>query len=128
MKPRWRAGALGSAVRMGAAPYRCRRPAASGAGLAAYRRPRVSTTMLKKGVPVKRNSQIAAWALALSTGFALPALAAATLVGNVHGYTLANDRLQQFSGLVFDSGKVLTTGDDAALRKKYPDAKYVDGG
>ena len=84
--------------------------------------------MLKKGVPVKRNSQIAAWALALSTGFALPAWAAATLVGNVHGYTLANDRLQQFSGLVFDSGKVITTGDDAALRKKYPDAKYVDGG
>jgi hypothetical protein len=56
-----------------------------------------------------------------------PAHAAATLVANVHGYTLAGDRLQEFSGLVFDGGKVVETGDGAALHRKFADAKYIDG-
>lgn len=65
--------------------------------------------------------------LALAATAALHAHAAPTLVESVQGYTLQNDRVTQFSGLVFDQGKVLATGDAAALRAKYPDAKRVDG-
>jgi hypothetical protein len=67
-------------------------------------------------------------ALLLGLWMSVQAHGAATLLGNVHGYTLANDHLQQFSGLVFDAGKVLETGDGAALRKKFANAQYVDGG
>ena len=65
--------------------------------------------------------------LALAAMAALHAHAAPTLVESVKGYTLQNDKVTQFSGLVFDQGKVLATGDAAALRAKYPDAKRVDG-
>ncbi len=77
---------------------------------------------------MKHKFKIVMWALACSSGWIVPAGAAATLVGNVHGYTLAGDKLQQFSGLVFDAGKVIATGEDAALRKQYAGAKYIDGG
>ena len=50
-----------------------------------------------------------------------------TLVGNVHGYTWSGDHLQQFTGLVFDAGKVVGTGESGALRKQYPQAAYIDG-
>jgi predicted amidohydrolase YtcJ len=53
--------------------------------------------------------------------------AAPTLVESVQGYTLQHDQIVQFSGLVFDQGKVVATGDAAALRAKYPDAKRIDG-
>jgi len=41
-----------------------------------------------------------------------------TLLANVNGYTLADDQLQRFTGLVFNSGKVIQTGDTAALRNR----------
>lgn len=65
--------------------------------------------------------------LALAAMAAVHAHAAPTLVESVQGYTLQNDKITSFSGLVFDQGKVLETGDAAALRAKYPDAKRIDG-
>lgn len=65
--------------------------------------------------------------LALAVGLAMHAYAAPTLVESVQGYTLQNDKVVSFSGLVFDQGKVLATGDAAALRTKYPDARRIDG-
>lgn len=65
--------------------------------------------------------------LALAAMAAVHAHAAPTLVQSVLGYTLQNDKIVTFSGLVFDQGKVLETGDAAALRAKYPDAKRIDG-
>ena len=53
--------------------------------------------------------------------------AAPTLIENVHGYTLAGAGLQRFSGLVFDVGHVVATGDAADLRKAYPQASIIDG-
>jgi len=53
--------------------------------------------------------------------------AAANLIENVHGYTLAGDRLQRFGSLVFDGGKVIRTGDAAALHRAFPDANPIDG-
>jgi predicted amidohydrolase YtcJ len=53
--------------------------------------------------------------------------AAPTLIEHIQGYTLAADRLATFSGLVFEAGKVLETGDAAELHKKYPNAVLVDG-
>ncbi|MCA3182752.1 MULTISPECIES: amidohydrolase [unclassified Cupriavidus] len=65
--------------------------------------------------------------LALAAMAALHAHAAPTLVESVQGYTLQNDKLTQFTGLVFDQGKVLATGDAAGLRARYPDARRIDG-
>ncbi|NSX02771.1 amidohydrolase [Cupriavidus gilardii] len=65
--------------------------------------------------------------LALAAMAAVHAHAAPTLVDSVQGYTLQNDKIASFSGLVFDQGKVVETGDAAALRAKYPDAKRIDG-
>lgn len=65
--------------------------------------------------------------LALAAMAAVHAHAAPTLVQSVQGYTLQNDKIATFTGLVFDQGKVLETGDAAALRAKYPDAKRIDG-
>jgi predicted amidohydrolase YtcJ len=53
---------------------------------------------------------------------------AATLIDNVHGYTLAGTRLHRFSGLAFEDGKVLEAGDATALRKRFPNAQVIDGG
>jgi hypothetical protein len=50
-----------------------------------------------------------------------------TLLENVHGYTLAGDELRQFTGLVFEGGKVVETGDAALLRKRFPQAQLLDG-
>jgi hypothetical protein len=50
-----------------------------------------------------------------------------TLIEDIHGYTLAGDQLQRFSGMVFEHGKVLATGDAAALHKSYPAARRQDG-
>jgi predicted amidohydrolase YtcJ len=50
-----------------------------------------------------------------------------TLIINVHGYTLADNRLKQFSGLVFEAGRVLATGNSATLRKRFATAEPIDG-
>lgn len=57
------------------------------------------------------------------------AVAATTLIDNVHGYSLtgADQKLHRFDALVFDGEKVLRTGEAAALRRAYPDASVVDG-
>lgn len=56
-----------------------------------------------------------------------PAQAEPTLVDHVQGYTLSQDKLTTFTGLVFDQGKVLGVGDAAVLARQYPDARHVDG-
>jgi predicted amidohydrolase YtcJ len=53
---------------------------------------------------------------------------AATLIENIHGYTLSGDRLHRFSGLVFEDGKVVSAGASAALRKRFPAVRVLDGG
>ncbi|HEY8568471.1 amidohydrolase, partial [Microbulbifer sp.] len=55
-------------------------------------------------------------------------LQATTLVHNFSGYQATEQNLQQFNTLVFDQGKVLATGDYAALSQSYPDAKKIDAG
>jgi predicted amidohydrolase YtcJ len=57
----------------------------------------------------------------------LAANAAPTLLENVDGYTLAGSELKHFSGLVFEHGRVVETGDAAALHRAYPSAKVIDG-
>src|ERR1700737_3344079 len=64
---------------------------------------------------------------ALLLALAAPTFGSPTLIENVHGYTLTGDRLQPFSGLVFDLGKVVATGNAAGLRKRFPDAQVIDG-
>jgi predicted amidohydrolase YtcJ len=58
-----------------------------------------------------------------------PAFSAATLIDNVHGYTLTGDdkKLRHFSALLFDEGKVIRTGDSATLHRADPDARILDG-
>jgi predicted amidohydrolase YtcJ len=65
--------------------------------------------------------------LALTAASSMPARGAPTLMENIHGYTFAGDRLQRFTGLVFDLGKVVETGDSKALHRKYSDAGVIDG-
>jgi predicted amidohydrolase YtcJ len=77
---------------------------------------------------MRYTSNSAAKALLLSVLVTMQVHGAAIVVANVHGYTLAGDRLQQFTGLVVDAGKVVETGDGTALRRKFADAKYIDGG
>ena len=66
-------------------------------------------------------------ALAAAALCSTAARAAPSLLEHIHGYTLAGDRLQPFGALVFDSGKVVATGDAASLRRKYPAAARIDG-
>jgi hypothetical protein len=65
--------------------------------------------------------------LALTAASSMPARGAPELVENIHGYTFAGDRLQTFTGLVFDLGKVVETGDSEALHRKYVDAGVEAG-
>jgi predicted amidohydrolase YtcJ len=61
-------------------------------------------------------------------GAALPAERnTPTIVANVHGYTLVGTKLQPFSALAFEAGKVLEIGDAAGLRSKYAKARVIDG-
>ena len=55
-------------------------------------------------------------------------LQATTIVHNFSGYQTTESDLDQFNTLVFDQGKVLATGDFAALSQKYPQATKVDAG
>ncbi|MEP6547823.1 MAG: amidohydrolase [Gammaproteobacteria bacterium] len=66
--------------------------------------------------------------LVLASGLLTQGIAAATLLQNVQGYTLAGNRLQRFSGLVFNHGKVIKTGAGDSLRKEFPQARVIDGG
>ena len=75
---------------------------------------------------LKRAEVLLLMALAV-TVTAAPAWSAPTLVEHVQGYTLAANQLKSFTGLIFDAGKVVETGDATALRKKYPNARLVDG-
>ncbi|HXC07878.1 MAG TPA: amidohydrolase [Steroidobacteraceae bacterium] len=52
---------------------------------------------------------------------------APTIVANVHGYTLVGTKLERFSALAFEAGKVLEIGDAAGLRSKYAKARVIDG-
>jgi predicted amidohydrolase YtcJ len=65
--------------------------------------------------------------LVLTAASTMPARGAPKLMENIHGYTFAGDRLQTFSGLVFELGKVVETGDSNALHRKYADAGVIDG-
>ena len=77
---------------------------------------------------MKKILSSTAAALVFGLAAAMPARSAPMLVDNVHGYTLADDRLRQFSGIVFDGGKVVATGDAATLRKDFSTAQVIDGG
>jgi predicted amidohydrolase YtcJ len=66
---------------------------------------------------------LAAFVFAIAT----QASGKATLIENVHGYTLAGDRLQSFTGIAFDHGKVVATGNAAALHRRFLDANVIDG-
>jgi predicted amidohydrolase YtcJ len=58
-----------------------------------------------------------------------PAVQAADLlVNNVNGYTLdSHGQLQHFQALLIDQGKVVATGDNAALSARAGNAKVIDG-
>ncbi len=58
--------------------------------------------------------------LALTAASSMPAHGTPKLMENIHGYTFGGDRLQAFTGLVFDLGKVVETGDSKALHRKIP--------
>jgi predicted amidohydrolase YtcJ len=77
-----------------------------------------------------RQSAAAAAIAMFALGMMCPghARAAASLIENVHGYTLVDAQLQRFNALVFDRGKVVRIGDIAALHRSYPDARVIDGG
>jgi predicted amidohydrolase YtcJ len=67
--------------------------------------------------------------LALSLAAAPLAQAADLLVSNVNGYTLdSHGKLQHFQALLVDHGKVVATGDTAALTARAQGAKVLDGG
>lgn len=66
-------------------------------------------------------------ALALCACVSVQAGGAPTLVENVRGYTLVGGELVRFTALVFDSGKVVETGDAKALRSEFPAATIIDG-
>lgn len=59
---------------------------------------------------------------------AMTVKAAPTLIRNVDGYTLAGSELRRFSGIVFEHGRVVETGDGAALQAAFPAATVIDGG
>jgi predicted amidohydrolase YtcJ len=64
---------------------------------------------------------------ALAATVAAQAHAAPTLLENIHGYTLAGNKLVQFNAMVYNLGKVVGTGDAKSLRKRFPDAQVTDG-
>ena len=74
-----------------------------------------------------RDKRAAALLLAFSVVVSCVAWGAPTLVEHVQGYTLATNRLETFSGLVFEDGKVLAVGDAAELHQKYANATLVEG-
>jgi predicted amidohydrolase YtcJ len=65
--------------------------------------------------------------LAFSGAFSGAVVAAPTLMTHVHGYTLVGEDLRQFTGLAFENGRVLATGDAAILEAQFPTANVIDG-
>ena len=76
--------------------------------------------MLRGRQPIRLLFALSAWAVSA-------AWSAPTLVEHVQGYTLTANRLETFTGLVFEAGKVVEVGDAARLRLKYANAVLVDG-
>ena len=72
-------------------------------------------------------TRVAGLLITFSVWLSPVAWGAPTLIEHIQGYTLAVDRLATFSGLVFEAGKVLETGDAAELHRKFPSAVLVDG-
>lgn len=56
-----------------------------------------------------------------------PGVSAPTLIEDVHGYTLVDHQLHRFSAMLYESGKVIATGDSAALYRDHADAERIDG-
>jgi predicted amidohydrolase YtcJ len=76
---------------------------------------------------MRMRTRAAGLLIAVSAWWSPVSWGAPTLIEHIQGYTLAADRLATFSGLVFEAGKVLETGEAAELHKKYPNAVLVDG-
>jgi predicted amidohydrolase YtcJ len=77
---------------------------------------------------VYKRACIVSHLLALSIGVAAATTSAVpTLIEHVSGYTLAANKLQSFSALVFDQEKVLAIGDAQQLREHFPTAQIIDG-
>ena len=76
---------------------------------------------------MRSGKRVAGLLFVLSVSVPGAASSAPTLIEHVQGYTLAGNRLETFSALVFDAGKVLEAGDATGLRKKYSNATLVDG-
>src|ERR1700680_3627750 len=89
--------------------------------------------MPSRGIPTIRYRAMktflrhGALALILGVCVSVQARSEPTLLRNVRGYTLVGDRLHRFTGLVFDLGKVVETGDSEVLHGKFPDARVIDG-
>ncbi len=66
-------------------------------------------------------------AAALALTWSAASQGAARLIEHVNGYTLAGNRLHHFTALAFEHGRVLATGEGAALRKQFPGARVIDG-
>ncbi|HUO19108.1 MAG TPA: amidohydrolase [Steroidobacteraceae bacterium] len=62
----------------------------------------------------------------LAIAAAAAAHAAPTLLAHVNGYTLSGAQLVRFDALAFDHGRVLATGQEAALARRFPDAQRID--
>ena len=88
----------------------------------------VRVMLSRSRVKYMLNNALIAAIVTLALGAARAAQPGATLIENVHGYTLAGDRLERFSGLLFESGRVVRTGNAAALHKAYPHAQVIDAG
>jgi predicted amidohydrolase YtcJ len=73
-------------------------------------------------VTALRNAALAAMLACLAS----PVPASPTLIDDVHGYTLAGDKLQSFSAIAFDGGRVLETGAYVELRAHFPAATVID--
>lgn len=88
----------------------------------------VRVMLSRSRVKYMLNNALIAAIVTLALGAARAAQPGATLIENVHGYTLAGDRLERFSGLLFESARVVRTGNAAALHKAYPHAQVIDAG
>ena len=62
-----------------------------------------------------------------STTEKAPVAGGSLLFESVRGYTLAGDQLRRFDAMVVSDGKVVATGDAAALRSAHPGARRIDG-
>jgi predicted amidohydrolase YtcJ len=87
------------------------------------------STLSRARLAASLAAGLAASLTCMVPAFAAPAADAQSLVVNVHGYTLSGGdaQLHTFSALAFAGGKVLATGEAGELRRRFPQAKRVDG-